>query len=115
MATPKKTPRPRPPARPSDRLLAAALATLGEGVVIAANRWERGGLGIAFVNTSICTMTGWSAAELRGRPHGFIHADPRHLSDLRRWRAKAAPGRTFTGEGNLKRLDGTQLYTTWTI
>jgi PAS domain S-box-containing protein len=118
VAVPKKKPsrpRPRPAARPSDRLLAAALATLGEGVIIAGARWQRGGYGITFVNTSICAMTGWSADELRGRPHGFIHADHRHLADLRRWQAKAAPGRTFTGEGYLRRRDGTQLYTTWTF
>ncbi|MDF3056655.1 MAG: hypothetical protein K0R17_870 [Rariglobus sp.] len=115
MPASKKTARPRGPARPSDRLLAAALATLGEGVLIAGGRWGRGGFGIAFVNTSICTMTGWSATELRGRPHSFIHADHRHLADLRRWQAKATPGRTFTGEGYLKCRDGTRLYTTWTF
>jgi len=60
-------------------------------------------------------MTGWAEAELRGHPHSFIHADNRHLADLRRWQAKAKPGRTFTGEGYLKRRDGTQLYTTWTF
>ena len=113
-ASPKK-PRPRAPARPSDRLLAAALATLGEGVIIADSRWQRGGFPVAFVNTSICTMTGWSSEELRGRNHSQIHADHRHLSDLRRWRTKATPGRTFTGEGYLTRRDGTRLYTTWTF
>ncbi len=60
-------------------------------------------------------MTGWSAAELRGLPHSFVHADARHLADLRRWQAKVTPGRTFTGEGYLKNRDGTQLYTTWTF
>ncbi len=115
MPAPKKPARRRAPPRPSDRLLAAALATLGEGVIIADGRWQRGGLSIAFVNTSICAMTGWSEAELRGRPHSFIHADLRHLADLRRWKAKAAASHTFTGEGYLKRRDGTQLYTTWTF
>lgn len=113
MPAPKKTARTRP--RPSDSLLAAALETLGEGVIIADGRWERGGFRIAFVNTSICTMTGWSAAELRRRPHDFLHSDHRHLADLRRWRTKATPGRTFTGEGYLTRRDGTRLYTTWTF
>ena len=102
-------------ARPSDGLLAAALATLGEGVIIADGRWQRGGFGIAFVNTSICTMTGWSPDELRRHTHSFLHADHRHLAELRRWRAKAMPGRTFTGEGYLTRQDGTRLYTTWTF
>jgi PAS domain S-box-containing protein len=96
-------------------LLAAALATLGEGVLIVDARWQRGGFRVAFVNASFCTMTGWSQAELRGRVHSHLHADHRHLPDLRRWRTKAAAGRTFTGEGYLTRRDGTQLYTTWTF
>ena len=108
-------PRRRSRARPSDALLAAALATLGEGVIIADARWQRGGFGIAFVNASICEMTGWSPAELRGRMHNVLHPDHRHLAELRRWRAKATPGRTFTGEGYLTRRDGTLLYTTWTF
>lgn len=111
---PQKT-RPRSRARPSAALLAAALATLGEGVIIADARWQRGGFGIAFVNASICEMTGWSPAELRGRMHSVLHPDHRHLAELRRWRAKATPGRTFTGEGYLTRRDGTRLYTTWTF
>lgn len=115
MPVPPPKKRVRAPARPSDRLLAAALDTLGEGVIIADGRWQRGGFRIAFVNTSITTMTGWSSAELRRRPHGFLHADNRHLADLRRWRAKTKPGRTFTGEGYLTRRDGTRLYTTWTF
>lgn len=115
MPVAKKPARPRSPARPSDRLLAAALATLGEGVIIADGNWQRGGFRIGFVNTSICTMTGWSAGELRRRPHGFLHTDNRHFADLRRWRAKATHGRTFTGEGYLTRRDGTVLYTTWTF
>ncbi|MET0261904.1 MAG: ATP-binding protein [Rariglobus sp.] len=111
----KKIHRLRAPARPSDRMLAAALATLGEGVIIADGRWHRGGFRIAFVNDSLCSMTGWTATELRGHPHGALHDDHRHLADLRRWRTKATPGRTFTGEGYLTRKDGTRLYTTWTF
>ena len=103
------------PARPSDALLASALSTLGEGVIIAGAHWERGGLRIAFVNTSTCAMTGWSSADLRGRPHSCLHADHRHLPDLRRWLARVEPGRTLTGEGYLTRRDGTRLYTTWTF
>jgi PAS domain S-box-containing protein len=105
----------RPPARPSDRLLAAALGTLGEGVAIVDGHWQRGGFRVAFINASFCTMTGWTQDELRGRVHSHLHAEQRHLPDLRRWRAKATPGRTFTGEGYLTRRDGTQLYTTWTF
>jgi PAS domain S-box-containing protein len=84
-------------------------------VLIVGSRWQRGGFPIAFVNASICTMTGWSAAELRRHPHGFIHTETRHFDELRRWRTKATSNRTFTGEGYLTRRDGTQLYTTWTF
>lgn len=83
--------------------------------MIADGRWQRGGFRVAFVNDSFSAMTGWSPAELRGSVHGRVHADSRHLTDLRRWRAKASPGLTFTGEGYLVRRDGTRLYTTWTF
>jgi two-component system, cell cycle sensor histidine kinase and response regulator CckA len=113
--SPAKLPRLRASVRTNHRLLAAALSTLGEGVVITDGLWQRGGFHIGFVNTSICSMTGWSADELRHRTHGFLHADNRHFADLRRWLKKTEPGRTFTGEGYLTRSDGTQLYTTWTF
>ena len=105
---------PRPRSRPSDRLLAAALATLGEGVIIADGRWQRGGFPVVFANASLCAMTGWAAADLRHQPHGCLHADHRVFSELRRWHT-AASGRAFTGEGYLTRRDGTSLYASWTF
>jgi two-component system cell cycle sensor histidine kinase/response regulator CckA len=104
----------RPSSRPSERLLAAALATLGEGVVIASADWQRGGFPVVFANASLCTLTGWSAAELRGQPHGRLHADQRSLAALRRWRTAANPADTLTGEGYLNRREGGPLYATWT-
>lgn len=104
----------RAPVRPSDRLLAAALGTLGEGVLVADARWGRGGFDIIFVNESLCTMTGWTRAELHGPFLGRLHAEAGHLADLRRWRSRAEPGLAFTGEGYLVRRDGTRLYATWT-
>ena len=115
MPPPAILPKLRTSVRTNNRLLAAALSTLGEGVVIADGRWQRGGFHISFVNASICKMTGWSAEELRHRTHGFLHADHRHFAKLRRWLKNAEPGRTFIGEGYLTRSDGTQLYTTWTF
>ncbi len=115
LTVPVASPKKRPRGSPHERLLAAALGALGEGVIIASARWQRGGFPIVFANASLCALTGWSAAELRGQLHGCLHAEPRALTELRRWRASAHPTRTFTAEGRLKRRTGEPLEATWTL
>ena len=57
-------------------LLAAALRAQSEGVFIAERGASARGLKILFVNDSFCAMTGHSAAELIGRPHGSVRPVP---------------------------------------
>jgi len=108
----RKTPR---PARLSAGLLASALGGLAEGVLIADRLWQRDGLRIRFANRSLCAMTGYSAEELQGRPHGRLHADHGHLAGLRRWLKQPAPGQQLTGEGYLSCGHGKRLYAIWTF
>ena len=115
LTVPVPTPKKNPRSNPSARLLAAALGALGEGVIIADARWQRGGFPVVFANASLCALTGWSASELRGQPHGRLHVDRPSLGAVRRWRTAASPGETFTGEGDLTRLDGSRLYAAWTV
>ena len=115
-ASPAKRPARRPalPA-PPDALLADALATLGEGVLLAEVRWQRGGLRIVYANDSLCAMTGYAPTELAGQLLGKLHADRVHLSDLRRWHRRMLPGQVFSGEGYLACRNGGQLYAAWTF
>ncbi len=96
-------------------LLAAALRAQSEGVFIADRRVTPRGLKILFANDSFCTMTGYSSAELVGRAHGVLHADPADLQRLRRWLRQARSGEPLTGDGFLVRSDGSALSAAWSF
>ena len=96
-------------------LLAAALRAQSEGVFIAERRCGRRGLKILFANDSFCAMTGHSAADLAGRPHGVLHVEQTDIGRLRHWLPKARPGQPLTGEGFLVRADGTTISTAWSF
>jgi len=99
--------------RISAELFGAALHGQSEGVFIAERRATKEGFKLVFANKSFCAMTGYSAAELTGRRHGFLHPEKAELARLRHWAAKAAPGRSFTGEGDIVRKNDTNFYAAW--
>ena len=99
--------------RISAQLFGAALHGQSEGVLIAERHATKEGFKLVFANKSFCAMTGYPAAELTGRRHGFLHPEKAELARLRRWAAKAAPGRSFTGEGDLVRKNGASFYAAW--
>ncbi|MGH7944664.1 MAG: ATP-binding protein [Opitutaceae bacterium] len=96
-------------------LLAAALRAQSEGVFIASRACGPRGIRILFVNDSFCLMTGRSASELIGRPHGVLHADPAEVGRLRNWLRNASPGRPLTGDGFLVRGDGANISAAWSF
>jgi PAS domain S-box-containing protein len=113
-AAARATRAPRAPSpRISAQLFGAALHGQSEGVLIAERPATKEGVKLVFANKSFCAMTGYSATELAGRHHGFLHPEKIELERLRRWSAKAAPGRSFTGEGDLLRKNGTSFYAAW--
>ncbi len=96
-------------------LLAAALRAQSEGVFIADRRLGPKGLRILFVNDAFCALTGLPAGQLIGRSHGELHDGPADVAQLRRWLEKARPGRSFAGEGFLRRADGTTTAVAWSF
>ena len=102
-------------ARPSASLLASALGSLGEGVLIADRHWTRDGLKIRFANESLCAMTGRPAKDLTGCAHGDLHAEHDHFPELKKWLSRPQPGLVLSGEGYLACGPGRRLYTTWTF
>ena len=106
--------RPASPRVPAT-LLAAALRAQSEGVFIASRACGSKGVKILFVNDSFCAMTGRPAAELIGRGHGILHADPADVVRLRRWLRNASPGRPLIGDGFLVRGDGASISAAWSF
>ena len=96
-------------------LLAAALRAQSEGVLIASRACGPKGVPILFVNDSFCAITGNVAADLVGKPHGLLHADPVDITRLRRWLRHAKPGRPLIGDGFLVRGDGSQISVAWSF
>ena len=96
-------------------LLAAALRAQSEGVFIAERSSSRHGMRIVFVNASFCAMTGHSAAELVGEPHGVLHVDGADGERLRRWLPRARPGEPLIGDGFLLKRDGNTISAAWSF
>ena len=96
-------------------LLAEALRTQSEGVLIARGKIDEGGLEILFVNDSFCAITGRPAQKLIGKPHRILHADPADVARARLWLGEAHPGQPLVGEGPLVREDGSTISAAWSF
>jgi PAS domain S-box-containing protein len=114
----KKAPTRRPNSRagavPPPSLLASALASLGEGVLVLARPLRKAGLTIVQANAAFCRMTGYAAADLAGRGHGLLHVEPADRERLSLW-LRAGADHPLSGESFLKRQDGGTLSAAWTF
>jgi len=112
----KQTRRVRPAARDLPwRQLALGLRHLGDGAMIAASRWQRGGLEIFFANEALCAMTGHPAAELVGGNSRLFNGPRSDTTRLRRWLRTLRRGQVHHGEGYVYRKDGTMFYAAWSF
>lgn len=96
-------------------LLAAALRAQSEGVFIAERRPRSPALRIIFVNDSFCAMTGYTAAQLIGRPHRLLHADRAEIDQLVKSIPQAPAGGSVTGDGFVVRADGSTVSAAWSF
>ncbi len=87
------------------RLLDTAVARGPTSVVITDRDFA-----IVYVNETFCRLTGWTAAELEGRPVDIIHSAAEPPSVLREVRATVSAGRTWTGDLCCARKDGAILW-----
>ncbi|HWA85186.1 MAG TPA: ATP-binding protein [Opitutus sp.] len=97
------------------QLLAAALRAQGDGAFIAEANPTDHGLRIVFANKSFCGMTGRSAAELEGQPHGTVHAEKADVDKIMKWLHSPRRRRPCAGEGYLVPKDGGTIHATWTF
>ena len=93
--------------------LAAALLSLGDGVIITDRRWSRGGLGILAANDAFCRMTGYLRDELVGHSTRLLDGPKSNTARLRQWLRVARSGQVHQGEGFLYRKGGERLYSVW--
>jgi PAS domain S-box-containing protein len=93
--------------------LAIALLSLGDGVIITGNRWDRGGLKIHFANETFCAMTGYSSTDLIGMNSRILNGPKSDAARLYRWLHASQRGRVHHGAGYLYRKDGSAFYAAW--
>ena len=100
------------PATPALRV--AALEALGEGVCVAERRSRGARLRVVPVNPALCAMTGYTPAEVLGRPQCSLHIAAAERDRLNRWLRATRPRGMISGEGHLARKDGSTVLTAWT-
>lgn len=90
------------------RLLAEAVAHLGEGVMITSDGLEWPGPQIIFVNEAMCQITGYSSTELVGQSPRILQSDGSERETLNRIKSELAAGRSCVAELANYRKDGTR-------
>jgi len=100
----------KPARRPAAETLVEALPV---PAVVTTEGWEKGGATIAFANREFCELTGYPAAELKGRNTRILHGPRTDVALLRHGRPAAGPGGRGQGEGWLSRKNGTEFYARW--
>lgn len=89
------------------RLLAEAIAHLGEGVVITADELEWPGPQILFVNDAMCRITGYLAEELIGKSPRILQGNGTDAARTQHLRSELEAGRSCSVEVVNYRKDGT--------
>jgi two-component system cell cycle sensor histidine kinase/response regulator CckA len=90
----------------------AAIAALPHPAIITAGGWADGGATIEFANPEFCELTGYTAAQLKGKHTRLLHGPRTDVAVLRQdLPAGRSPG--GGGEGWLYRRDGSEFYAAW--
>jgi two-component system, LuxR family, sensor kinase FixL len=89
------------------RLLAEAVANLGEGVLITGSELDWPGPQTVFVNEAMCRITGYTADELIGQSPRLLQGDDTDRDTLVRIKAELFAGRSVVEELINYRKDGT--------
>ncbi len=97
------------------RLAQAAIAEVGEAVVITDAQLDLPGPRIVYVNPAFSEMTGYSAQEIEGQTPRVLQGEQTHRETLDRLRATLGRGEPFTGETVNYRKDGTPFHVEWNI
>jgi two-component system cell cycle sensor histidine kinase/response regulator CckA len=97
------------------RLLAAAIESSDEGVLITGNRLGPAGPEIVFVNGGLCRMTGYQPKEILGQTATIFTGPGSSRNALTQMASTLRRGENFKGEDIIYRKDGSTFQATWDI
>ncbi len=87
------------------QLLATAVESVREGVVITDASLEEGGPRLLYVNDFFCEMTGWKSSDLVSQQMRLLRDPEVNREATKQMRSQIAAGRTFRGEFTNLRKD----------
>jgi len=91
------------------RLIATALKSIGEGVLITDTNWQNGEARILFSNDGFSEITGYSEIEVIGKPISILNGPSTDLSIMEDMIEDLAAGRAAAGEMVGSRKDGSEF------
>ncbi|MFB2935344.1 EAL domain-containing protein [Aerosakkonemataceae cyanobacterium BLCC-F154] len=97
------------------RLLAAAVNSAEDAIMITSTDLESPGPTILFVNPAFTKMTGYTAQEAIGRNPRFLQGPNTDRTVLNKLRQSLETGEVFYGQAINYRKDGTEFYNEWHI
>lgn len=97
------------------RLIATALKSIGEGVVITDINWEDGNANILYANDGFTEITGYSDIEVIGRSISMLNGPNTDLTVINEMVDDITQGRPTAGESVGYKKDGSEFILAWKI
>ncbi|OUW17159.1 MAG: hypothetical protein CBD18_05255 [Opitutales bacterium TMED158] len=97
------------------RLIATALKSIGEGVIITDRNWEEGDARILYVNDGVTEISGYSEMDVVGKGISLFHGKNTDLSIVKEMLLDIAEGRAAAGEMVGYKRDGTEFIMAWKV
>ena len=97
------------------RLIATALKSIGEGVIITDNNWDKGDARILYVNDGFSENSGYTEMDVVGKGISLFHGKNTDFSIIEEMILDIREGRTAAGEMVGYKKDGTEFIMAWKV
>lgn len=97
------------------RLIATALKSIAEGVLITDNNWAQGDAGILYINDGVTENSGYAEMDVVGKGISLFHGKNTDYSIIEEMVLDIREGRTAAGEMVGYKKDGTEFIMAWKV
>lgn len=97
------------------RLIATALKSIGEGVIITDKNWDAGDARILYVNDGFAEISGYSEMDVVGKGISLLHGKNTDYSIIEEMILDIRAGRTAAGEMVGYKKDGSEFIMAWKV
>lgn len=97
------------------RLIATALKSIGEGVIITDNNWTEGDARILYINDGVTENSGYAEMDVVGKGISLFHGKNTDFSIIEEMILDIREGRTAAGEMVGYKKDGTEFIMAWKV